>query len=314
MTIKEKLNKYGFAQALRTYFKSGILLYAFFVFLIVKKNKKGLELFRDILNNKLYLKLYHKNKGFILKHKKKNFDMKQGIPQIIWFCWFQGIEVASPLVKKCYYLLKQKLPNFTINVITADNFAEYSNIPNKIIDKWKEGIISNTHFSDILRNNLLFENGGYWIDSTVFVSSTIPALVQESSFFLFQTYKPGCDGKIVNISSWFIGSAKNNPVLELTQDLLFNYWTRKNYLIDYFLYHNFLQMSLNYYGEILTAIPKYTNETTHFLLFELQKDFQKDVFKNICSQTFAHKLTYKLPESFDKDKKGTFYNYFVNEL
>ena len=313
MTIREKLNKYGFSQTFKTYWKSGILFYAFFVFLIVKKNKKGLELFRDILNNKLYLRLYHKNKKMILNHLKKEFDMKQGIPRIVWFCWFQGIEDAPPLVKKCYTLLKQNLPNFNIKVITADNFAEYSSIPNNIIDKWRKGIISNTHFSDILRNNLLLENGGYWIDSTVFISSCIPSLIQESSFFLFQTYKPGCNGKLVNISSWFIGSAKNNPVLELTQELLFNYWDRKNYLIDYFLYHNFLQMSLNYYEEILNAIPKYTNETTHFLLFELQKDFNVDVLKDVCDQTFAHKLTYKLPESFDKESKESFYYYFVNE-
>lgn len=72
-------------------------------------------------------------------------------------------------------------------------------------------------------------------------------------------------------------------------------------------------MSLNYYNEILDVIPKYTNETTHFLLFELQKTFREDVFKNICSQTFAHKMTYKLLESFDKGWKKSFYYYFVNE-
>lgn len=313
MGLRKKLKQYGFSQTFKTYFRSGILFYAFLVFLIVKKDKKGLEQFRDILNNKLYSKLYKKNKKFILKTKKTEFDMHQGIPKIIWFCWFQGIDAAPALVKKCFNLLQKNLTDYKINIITSDNFTNFSNIPDYIIEKWEKGIISNTHFSDILRNNLLLKNGGYWIDSTVFVSNDIPTVIQNSSFFLFQTYKPGCDGKCITISSWFIGSVKDNPVLELTQELLFNYWKKTNYLLDYFLYHNYLQMSLNYYGDILNDIPKYTNETTHFLLFELQKCYREDVFKDVCGQTFAHKLTYKLPESFDKEAKESFYYYFVNE-
>lgn len=313
MNFNKKLEQYGFSQVLKTYFHSGILIYAILIFFLVKKDKKGLELFRNILNNKIYLKLYKRNKRLINNSERKDFKNEKGIPKIVWFCWFQGIENAPDLVKKCYKLLQENLKEYTIINITEKNFYEYTEIPEFIINKWKKGIITNTHFSDILRNNLLINNGGYWIDSTVFISNEIPELIQNSSFFLFQTYKPGCNGNRVNISSWFIASAKNNPVLILTQNLLFNYWKRKNYLIDYFLYHNFLQMSLNHYKEIYDLIPKYTNETAHFLLFELQKDFKKDVFNNICSQTFAHKLTYKFPEEFDKNRSGTFYYYFVNE-
>lgn len=306
-------NKNGGISLLKRYLYNKVLFYAFYAFLLVKKDKKGLEQFRDILNNKLYLKLYNNNRRLIIHTEKKHFDMHQGIPRIIWFCWLQGINEAPDLVKKCFYILQKNLPNYTINVITSDNFKDYSNIPDYIIEKWRKGFISNTHFSDILRNNLLFINGGYWIDSTVFVSNNIPTVIQQSSFFLFQTYKPGCDGKRITISSWFIGSAKDNPVLELTQKLLFNYWKKKNYLMDYFLYHNFLQISLNYYDDILKAIPKYTNETPHFLLFKLQDTYEEEVFKDILNQTFAHKLTYKLPESFNRNEKGTFYNYFIEE-
>lgn len=313
MNFKKIVKQYDISQVLKTYFQSGLLLYAIVIFLLVKKDKKGLELFRNILNNKFYLKLLKKNKRLLQNSTKQEIKEGKEIPKIIWFCWFQGIENAPDLVKKCYSLLQQNLKDYKILNITEKNFYEYSDIPDFIINKWKKGIISYTHFSDILRNNLLIKNGGYWIDSTVFISDTIPDLIQQSSFFLFQTYKPGCNGNRVNISSWFIGSVKNSPVLILTQTLLFNYWKKNNYLIDYFLYHNFLQMSLNYYKDIYSSIPKYTNETTHFLLFELQKDYNEDVFNNICSQSFAHKLTYKLPEDFDKNKYGSFYYYFVND-
>lgn len=60
---------------------------------------------------------------------------------VIWWCWLQGLESAPPIVKACY-----------------------------ILDKWKAGIISNTHFSDILCLELLTSRGGIWVDATVFVT------------------------------------------------------------------------------------------------------------------------------------------------
>ena len=312
MRLEEKIKQYGISATLRTYAQSGILIYAIFVFLFVRKNKTGLEQFRDIMNNKLFYKLYKKNRKIIDNAQHQTLENDSAIPRKIWFCWMQGIANAPELVQACFNRLKVVLNNYEINVITKDNYKDFTNLPDFITKKWEKNIITTTHFSDILRNNLLLNNGGYWIDSTVFLSDSIPEIIQKSQFFLFQSYKPGSNGKEVNLSSWFIGSIKNNPVLKLTQELLFNYWKKKNYLIDYFLYHNFLQMALNHYHEIKKQIPKYTNETAHYLLFELQNDFNITKYTDICGQIFAHKLTYKLPEFFDKEKTGTYYKYIVD--
>lgn len=313
MGLNKIIKQYEILSLLNTYIKAGVLFYAIFVFLFVQKNKTGLEQFRDIMNNKLYHKLYKKYKTIIQKIPT-DYDRRESnvqIPRKIWFCWMQGIENAPELVRACYNRLKQILSDFEVIVITRENYKQYTNIPSFIIEKWEKDIITTTHFSDILRNNLLLNSGGYWIDSTVFISSQIPKIIQKSQFFLFQSYKPGSNGKKVNLSSWFIGSVKDNPVLKLTQELLYTYWQKNSYLIDYFLYHNFLQMALNHYSDIKNAIPKYTNETTHFLLFELQKDFDKLRFEDICKQTFAHKLTYKLGNTLDKNCAGSFYEYLM---
>ncbi len=45
------------------------------------------------------------------------------------------------------------------------------NIPNSIVSKWKSNVISDTHFSDIIRTELLIKYGGTWIDSTVYVNN-----------------------------------------------------------------------------------------------------------------------------------------------
>ena len=311
LSFKNKIKQYGILNSLKTYSKLGILFYAFFVFLIVKKDKTGLEQFRDILNNKIFEKLYKKNKKFFKNTTNKNTVLKNKIPKIVWIFWNQGLENAPELVRSCFNSIKKNLNDYEIILLTKENISTYSTVPNFILEKWNNGIITTTHFSDILRNNLLLNHGGYWIDATVLISEKIPTLIENSSFFLFQSYKPGSDGKKVNISSWFIGSVKDNPVLEVTQKMLFNYWKRHNSLIDYFLYHNFLQMSLYHYAEIYKQIPKYTNETAHYLLFELQNCYNEIKYKDICKQTFAHKLTYKLPADFDKNAAETFYKYIV---
>ena len=309
MRIKEKIQQYG----IMNYIRAGILFYAIMVFLFIKKNKTGLEQFRNIMNNKLFLILYKKNKQLIKQTPIIHQEQNDSIPKKIWVCWMQGIKNAPELVQVCYKRLKSVLNDYKIVLITKENYKTFTDIPYFIIDKWERNVMTTTHFSDILRNNLLLNHGGYWIDSTVFLSSPIPEIIKKSQFFLFQSYKPGSDGKEVKLSSWFIGSVKNNPALKLTQELLFNYWKKNNYLIDYFLYHNFLQMALNHYEDIKNIIPKYTSETAHYLLFELKEDFNELKFNDICRQTFAHKLTYKFQDSFDKEKNGTFYKYLISE-
>ena len=36
----------------------------------------------------------------------------------IWICWFQGIENAPDIVKKCYDSVKRNMPDSNITVIT----------------------------------------------------------------------------------------------------------------------------------------------------------------------------------------------------
>lgn len=313
MNIKNKVKQYGIVDSLKTYFKLGILLYAFFIFLFVKKDKTGLEQFREILNNKIFEKLYKKNRKHLKNAINNNVMLENRIPKKVWFFWMQGLENAPELVKACFNSIKKNLTGYEIILLTKANLSTYATIPDFILNKWNKGYITTTHFSDILRNNLLLNHGGYWSDATVLFSEKIPALIENSSFFLFQSYKPGSNGKKVNISSWFIGSVKNNPVLEVTQKMLFNYWKNCNDLIDYFLYHNFLQMALYHYSEIYKLIPKYTNETAHYLLFELKNHYDDLKYKDICKQVFAHKLTYKLPADFDKNTDGTFYKHIVEQ-
>lgn len=326
MEITNIFKKQGGFSLIKNWVKNGILFYVLFCFLIIPKNKTGLEALRELISARIYKKLKQRYRKIVATYCK-NLESNEAMikqdqhvnsielintkPKTIWFCWLQGIENAPQLVRRCFKSVQKFCSEYKIIVITAKNYSDYTDIPDFIIKKWKSGIITNTHFSDILRTNLLVKNGGTWIDSTVLLTSRIPFDIEISQLFLFRTYKPGCDGKVINISSWFLSSCENNKVLKLVQSLLFEYWKKKNRLCDYFLFHYFVQIALNTFQNDSKLIPKYTNETPHFMLFELTNKFDQKKWDSITAQIFCHKLTYKIND--DEKKYESFYKWIVEK-
>ena len=105
------------------------------------------------------------------------------ITNIIWVCWFQGEDQAPALVQKCIWNLKQfNQDEYTIKIVTLDNYKDFIDLPSYIEEKFKKGIISYTQLSDILRFTLLATHGGIWIDSTYLTLSSLPKYVTNHSF------------------------------------------------------------------------------------------------------------------------------------
>lgn len=310
MSILSSFKKQGGLDLLRRYIYHGVFFYAIFAFILVSKNSTGLELFRELMENRIYFKLKKKYKKVISSETQvhecnEKDDVKT---KIIWVCWFQGILNAPSLVQNCFETIKKYNPDYQVILLTYDNLNQYISLPEYIIEKWQKGIISNTHFSDIIRNNILLCRGGTWVDATLFFSNHIPPDIEEASFFVFQTLKPGRNGKAVPISSWFMSSCPGNPVLKVSQSLLLQYWLKNNKLHDYFLFHSFVMMGLELYPEIGCRMPKYTNETPHILLFELEKKYEMKKIENIKKQSFCHKLTYKVSNSAINDQQSVYNN------
>lgn len=321
MSVISYFKNQGGLKLIKQYARNHVLLYAVRSFLLVPKNRVGLEIFRELVNAKTYLKLKKKYRNVLESVTEvpdcgNNSPISNGVksekPKIIWVCWLQGIENAPPLVQACYKSIKECNPEYEVRLLTSENLQLYTNLPDFIIEKWQKGIITNTHFSDILRNNLLLNHGGTWVDATLFFTSHIPSEIENAQLFYFQTLKPGRDGKTSPLSNWFISSTKNNPVLNLQQKLLFSYWKRENRIWDYFFFHYFFKMSLEKYSEIAESVPKYTNETPHIMLFELGKKYDENKFNLIAAKSFCHKLTYKVSDEVKNDKDSLYS--FIGQL
>ncbi len=242
-----------------------------------------------------------------------DLGMGEDLPckDVIWCCWLQGLDNAPIIVKKCVNSLK-KLDR-EIRIITSDNYSEYVDIPEYIIKKKEQGIITNAHFSDILRAELLSKLGGTWIDATVFCSdkTMIEEVFNDSPLFCFSFAMRDSVNAYMLYDSWVLHCAKKSALIEDVKELLHLYWQNEDTLLHYFLFHLMFSIACVRHPEEKETIPLFTLEPCHILQFEMLKPYDKKRWDQIMKMSGIHKLTYKYDES--KDIKGTMLDHLINE-
>ncbi len=308
MNLIQIFKKYNGVKHIKQYYQSGTLFTAIAEFFLLGKSRTALEILRLSVTLKTKQKLYKKYR-YKLDEFDKSYCEKQHISSnIIWTCWFQGLEAAPPIVKICYQSIVKNNPNKTVILVTSDNLSKYVNFPDFIIKKWSDGKITYTHMTDLLRLELLTKYGGMWVDATVFCSSqNIPNYFFDSDLFFYQCLKPGRDGHASYISSWLISAKSNNKILLATKELCYEYWKSQDFLLDYYLLHDFVSIVLDRYEDEWKKIVPRDNSTPHILLLKFFDEYEENLFNYITEQTPFHKLSYKFTDNQIK-KSGTFYD------
>lgn len=312
MGLKQIFEKQGGINLLKQYWNGGAFFTAAGEFVLLGKDTKALEILRLSAQYKIKKNLEKSYKKKIDEFQSNYVDDKpHEASNKVWICWFQGLDNAPALVKKCYESLKQNLTDREIILITSDNMCDYVKFPEFILEKWKAGQITHTHMTDLLRLELLIKYGGMWIDATVLCTSKreeIPDYFFNSDLFLYQILKPGRDGQAQPISSWLISAKTNNKILMMARYLCYEYWKKNNEMVDYFLFHDFVMISLEQNEEDWKKIIPRDNAAPHMLLLRLFDKYDEETWNAIKEQTPFHKLTYK----FDKENeiiKDTYYQH-----
>ena len=109
-------------------------------------------------------------------------------------------------------------------------------------------------------------------------------------------------------SNWLIYSEKNNEICLLTQKLLFEYWKKYNYAIDYFIFHFFFSMSTIKYNSLWNNISSFNNINPHILQFELNEKYNSERWKQILSFSSFHKLNHHNRYN----NHNSFYSHIIN--
>lgn len=294
------------------------LLFGLTQILLLGTRKVGIEIFSLSIQHKLYNRLRKKYvsiaKGIISSDKEYSQSQSK-TSNIVWICWWQGIENAPEIVKRCITSVKKNLTDWEVKIITATNYAEYVEFPNDILNKWEVGTISNTHMSDLLRLELLIRHGGLWVDSTILCTGgKIPSSILNSKLFFYQSLMPGKKGQAVPLSNWLIYAQTNNPILRLTRDLLYYVWRKDGKLVNYFMFHYLMQIANEVYINDYNKIPKFDNSIPHILQYNLFNQFDNSYWNDLCDLSCFHKLTYKITEEQKKGSKGSYYEFILNDL
>lgn len=240
----------------------------------------------------------------------------------IWLFWWQGKNGMPEIVANCTKSILSNCGKHQVILITKDNYNEYINLPQYILDKIKDKTITLTHFSDILRVNLIAEHGGYWLDATIFCTSLIKEEVFERPIYTGRN--PGKDFR--NISQWrwtgyAISGWKNNALFCYMRDLFNEYWRQEACLIDYYLIDYMICLVYNNSPLVKKIIDNIetNNVEQNLLQQELNAPYSYEKFNYILNNgTWLYKLTWKQKYNLYTDQREeSIYNrwcQYINEL
>lgn len=229
----------------------------------------------------------------------------------IWVFWGQGKDHMPDIIKAAH----RQLVAFNDNVIliTNENVGQYIHLPKVIVEKVNEGIISLTHYSDIIRNTLLAVHGGLWLDATVWVSGKISmdrlkelniysansiVLHNKSSVRFWSSFD-------ANWSSWCLWSVNANNLLYVyVSEMLQAMAEREKFFFDYVLLDYFIYSAYRLFPSVKRDIDNINiyNPNRYKLINWMDEPYNETMYKSIIENDFVFKLSYRTPRKKHTNK------------
>lgn len=230
----------------------------------------------------------------------------------VWIMWWQGYDNMPPIVKACFHSVKRHVENVhPLVLLTKDNYTEFVNIPSFILDKVEKGIISLTHFSDIIRMTLLSVHGGLWLDSTIYLTADIPHDIFNRSFFSISSPIEPYFVSECKWASFCIGGT--SKLFEFMRELFFMHWKRYNSFIDYYSIDYGIRALYDSDKKMRALIDE--NAVYQASLYTLQNNlnapFEQCLMDELEQTTIFNKLSWKCKLLAEIEGKDTFYGYII---
>lgn len=235
----------------------------------------------------------------------------------IWICWFQGEEEAPEIVKKCINSVRKHASGDEVIILTEENITDFVTIPNIVLEKYRDGQISKTHFSDIVRLNLLAQQGGLWVDATVFMTRDLDLSLYFHSDFVSLKHStkisPSFDTGYW--TTYFVYVPRKFELVQYTAMTINKYIEEYDSFIDYFLQDYIISKAIKDldYESYMEERPILGNNrwllsslANQIATSELLSQFKQDVVG-------IYKLTYKTKYIRKKNSRETIYKKIVED-
>lgn len=280
-------------------------------------SKFGIQLSK--INEKIIKNFLQKNivNEIVNYTDSQTLYINKSVPKdsVIWVMWWQGLDNAPEIVNACVKKLKQENPEKLIIVITKNNFSKYLKLEKVILKRLNNKEFTITHFSDILRSNLLYIYGGIWIDATVWCTKHIQQDLLKQDFYSIKTKKYTNDPSHGRWTGFFMEGKSNSQLFNFMRKAFNIYWDKYDSLIDYILVDYFIALACDnssFINNLIDNVPK-----NNLDVFSLQKALNKNITKYnefLESDTYLYKLTYKT-KFREKDSNGdnTIYDLIIGK-
>lgn len=261
-------------------------------------------------------------------HILKRFQENPPVPQPvldsrIWIFWGQGDDAMPPLVKACYHQLC--LHNSNVTLVTNENISQFIDLPAIIFQKVKDGRITYAHLSDIIRNTLLAQHGGFWLDATVWVPGRLPyekfgemsvftasgTLHQETTSVCFWT------SLLFNWSGWCLYAKEKHSLLfsfvsEMLQAIAVGEKSTPDYVIIDYLIYTACRLFPQVKQELGSCHEIHPCENRNALAKLMNEPFDMGKYKELCRTDFVFKLSFRSGwNTLTHNGQETFYGHLI---
>ena len=233
----------------------------------------------------------------------------------IFTLWLQGEDNAPPLVKACFRSIRRHCKQELV-VLDENTIFDYITLPEEIMAKRRAGKIKHAHFADICRVELLYEHGGFWLDSTGFATGPIPDWIVEQDFFVYLAGQ-NVGSPYSYMQNCFIRARKGAYLLDAWRAMILDFWIHENHNFDYFM-HQLVFKTLVHNDpraiEYFAKMPHVDQDPTHALWWAYgSKPFNQEIFDRVTSGAFFQKTTYNSPW-VKHIQPGTFADVMINKM
>lgn len=233
----------------------------------------------------------------------------------IFSIWFQGEQAAPALVQACWRSVRRHCSQELV-VLDEKTIFDWIELPDYVVQKWKDGKIRPAHFADICRIELLYRYGGLWLDATDYVFAPMPQWLMDQEFFVFLSGEKQ-RGSYSFIQNCFIRSKKGAYLMKAWREAVLAYWKEEDSTIDYFVHQLLFKMVVEnnkIAGEYFQQMHKLDQDATHTIWFEnADKPYNEELFQQLTSAAVFQKTDFKSDDA-KNPKPGTFADKLINQL
>ena len=190
-----------------------------------------------------------------------NYQKREVKNQTVWYSWWQGIDAAPELVKVCIQQMQQQFPTGTTFInIDHLNFTDYVDLSPRILELFESGKMTQAHFSDQLRINLLAKYGGIWVDATLLIIQKQDETIFDLPFFSYRSKKslPIASDHGMRQGNWqmYVWGGTDIYLYEALKIVNDAYWNRYSKVIHYLQLDKMIDLTFEVLPELSAEMKK----------------------------------------------------------